>query len=90
MCRWLAFCNPELTSLITDKLGNDDWTLDMSKLRGLEAHAEDPAFQEQWRAVKRTQKAKLAALIKAQTGDDVSLDAMFDIHVRLRVCVTES
>ena len=23
--RWLAFCNPELSSLITKKLGNDDW-----------------------------------------------------------------
>jgi hypothetical protein len=80
--RWLAFCNPELSDLITKKLGTDEWTLDMSKLRGLEEHASDPEFRAQWRAVKQEKKKQLAALIKDMTGDDVNTDAMFDIHVR--------
>ena len=80
--RWLAFCNPELSALITDKIGTDEWTLDMSKLRALEAHATDPEFQKQWKAVKQTKKEQLAALIKEVTGDTVDTNAMFDIHVR--------
>jgi Carbohydrate phosphorylase len=80
--RWLAFCNPELSALITETLGTDEWTLDMGLLRGLEKHADDPAFRAKWRDIKRVKKAKLAAKIKAVTGDNVNLDAMFDIHVR--------
>ena len=48
LCRWLTFCNPELSALITETLGNDEWTLDMSKLRGLEQYASDAKFQEKW------------------------------------------
>jgi Carbohydrate phosphorylase len=59
--RWLAFCNPELSALITKTLGSDEWTLNMKKLRGLEKYAEDPEFQKKWRAVKVEKKAQLAS-----------------------------
>ena len=78
----MAFCNPELSALITEKIGTDEWTLDMSKLRALEEHATDPEFQKQWKAVKQTKKDQLAALIKEMTGDTVDTNALFDIHVR--------
>lgn len=80
-CSWLAFCNPELTALITETLGTDEWTLDMSLLRGLEKHAEDPEFQAKWRAVKFEKKQQLADYIEEVTGDKVPIDALFDIHV---------
>lgn len=79
----MAFCNPELSALVTEKIGTDEWTLDMSKLRALEAHASDPTFQKQWKAVKQAKKEQLAGLIKTMTGDTVDTNAMFDIHVRL-------
>lgn len=82
VCRWLAFCNPELSELITSTIGTDEWTLDMSKLRALEAHASDPEFQKKWKAVKQTKKEQLAAYIKSVTGDTVDTNAMFDVHVR--------
>jgi starch phosphorylase len=82
MRRWLRFCNPELSKLITETLGSDDWTLDMSQLRGLEQHAKNPDFQKRWREVKQTKKQQLAKTIKAMTGDDVDTTAMFDVHVR--------
>ena len=31
--RWLAFCNPELSALITDTLGSDDWIKDFDLLQ---------------------------------------------------------
>ena len=31
--RWLAFCNPELSALITETLGSDDWVKDFDLLQ---------------------------------------------------------
>lgn len=53
-------------------------------LSGLRKFATDKDFQAKWRAVKMQKKAKLAALLKERTGDDVNMDSMFDIHVRRR------
>lgn len=80
--RWLAFCNPELATLITDTLGTDAWKTEMSLLTGLASKATDPAFQKQWRGVKQVKKAKLAAKIKELTGEEVDTTAMFDIQIK--------
>ncbi len=41
------------------------------------------AFHKEWQAVKQTKKQKLAAYVKGLTGDDLNLNAMFDIQVRV-------
>jgi len=33
--RWLSFCNPELSAVITKWLGSEEWVLDTEKLAGL-------------------------------------------------------
>ncbi|GIL74061.1 hypothetical protein Vretimale_4977 [Volvox reticuliferus] len=80
--RWLAFCNPPLRNLITKRLGSDDWILHLDNLKGLRAHADDPAFQAEWREVKHAAKVKAAALIQRLTGVKVNTNAMFDIQVK--------
>eukprot|EP00798_Chlamydomonas_sp_ICE-L_P025386 gene25386-11048_t len=80
--RWMAWCNPELTSLISEKLGDDTWINDAGQLAKLREFATDPGFQAKWKAVKQTRKAMLAALIKKLHGDDVNLDAMFDVQIK--------
>jgi starch phosphorylase len=130
--RWLAYCNPELSALITATLGSDSWItdtvqlqvraaafghvlcspvhlywafhIDASVLAATSAHApaamsvsqhggrcllqklkklaSDATFQAKWKAVKQTKKAKLAAVIKQTHGDDVNMNALFDIQVR--------
>jgi starch phosphorylase len=80
--RWLAFCNPALSALITKTLGSDSWITDTYELSKLKPYAEDPAFQEQWRAVKLENKKKLAAYIKDTFGEDVPLNALFDIQIK--------
>ncbi|KXZ54777.1 hypothetical protein GPECTOR_4g847 [Gonium pectorale] len=80
--RWLAWCNPELSALITEALGSDEWINDTEKLAGLRAFASDAAFQKRWAAVKAAKKAKLAALIKKVHGDDVNQNALFDIQIK--------
>ena len=39
--RWLRLCNKELSELITELLGNEDWVRDLSLLKNLEKYADD-------------------------------------------------
>lgn len=80
--RWLAYCNPELSALITEALGTDQWISDATLLAGLKPKAEDPAFRKRWSDVKVARKAKLAARIKEVTGYNVPTSSLFDIQVK--------
>jgi starch phosphorylase len=80
--RWLLKCNPRLSALITKRLGHQGWVRDLDLLRGLEKAAGDPAFQQEFMAVKRANKVELAAVIKAECGIDVSPDALFDVQIK--------
>ena len=79
--RWLMQCNPELTKLISDRIG-PEFLDDIDLLQGLNAHADDPSFQGQFAAVKQANKQKLARLIKDRLGITVSADAMFDVQIK--------
>ncbi len=79
--RWLRVCNPSLSSLIDEKIGSD-WPRDLDRLRSLEQFADDPGFQEQFLAIKRENKVKLAAMIAEKCGITVSPDALFDVQIK--------
>ena len=79
--RWLAACNPTLAGLITEQIG-DGWVTDLDQLEQLEPLADNPAFQEKWRAVKHANKVRLAANIKNKTKLEISPDMMFDVQVK--------
>ena len=79
--RWMVLVNPRLSSLISEKIG-DGWIRNLDELRGLEAFADDPGFCNEWRRVKRANKADLAAFIAKRTGIAVNPDSLFDIQVK--------
>jgi starch phosphorylase len=80
--RWMVLSNPRLSALITGKIG-DSWVRRMEgELRRLEAWADDAEFQNQWRQVKRGNKAALVRLIKERTGIVVDPESLFDIQVK--------
>ncbi len=79
--RWLMQCNPERTKLITQTIG-PAFLDDVNALQALADHAEDPAFQEQFAAVKRGNKDRLTRLIKDRMNIVVSPDALFDVQVK--------
>ena len=79
--RFIKLANPRLSDLITDAVG-DGWLTDLDKLSGLESVADDPAFQEQWRAVKLANKVELATLLEARTGRVFPTDPMYDIMIK--------
>jgi len=79
--RWLAFSNPDLSKLISSKIG-DAWITHEEELHRLEPLAEDADFRSIWRQVKHSCKQQLAALIHERTGMTVSPDTMFDVQVK--------
>ena len=80
--RWMALCNRPLAELIASRIG-DSWIGHLEdEVRQLEPHAEDPAFCESWRAVKRQNKGALADWIQTRTGVSVDPDSLFDVHVK--------
>ena len=79
--RWLMQCNPALTKLVTERIG-PEFLDDVSKLRGLLQHADDPGFQRQFAAVKRANKERLVRLIKERVNVSVSPDALFDVQIK--------
>jgi len=79
--RWLLACNPRLSSLITSKIGRG-WERDLTQLRGLEAYAKDPEFQQQFMEVKHANKVDLARIIKRDCGVDVDPSALFDVQIK--------
>jgi starch phosphorylase len=81
--RWVAHANPGMSTLISDQIG-EDWVADLSQLERLKplAGSDHPAFHAEWRAVKRANKERLAALVKAECGVEFSPDALFDVQVK--------
>ncbi len=79
--RWLGHCNPELSDLITDKIGND-WLKDLSQLKNLEKFADDKEFQQKFMQIKKDNKVKLANYIKTTMGIDVDPNSIFDIQIK--------
>lgn len=80
--RWLALCNMELSSLITELLGSDEWITDLDKLRALEKYADDEAILRRFIDIKQTKKSQLADFIKAHDGVEVAPGSVFDIQIK--------
>ncbi|MEM6883822.1 MAG: glycogen/starch/alpha-glucan phosphorylase, partial [Verrucomicrobiota bacterium] len=80
--RWLQACNTGLTGLINNTLGSENWVTDLDQLRGLEAHAGDAGFQQEFMRIKRENKVALAQVIQEECGVMVSPDAMFDVNIK--------
>src|SRR5207248_3774623 len=79
--RFIMLTNPGLTTLVTDAIG-DGWMRDLEQLRALEPMADDDAFREEWRRVKRRNKEALAAEIQRKTGLTPDPASLFDIQVK--------
>jgi len=79
--RWLGLCNPELSELITDKVGSDEWLTDLSKL-GVLNGCLDGRTINRFNKIKAKKKEQLAAYIKKMDGFDVNPDTIFDVQVK--------
>jgi starch phosphorylase len=79
--RWLVQANPLLARLITRTIG-DGWITDLDEIRALEPWARDGAFRDEFMAIKRSNKARLARVIAETTGVTVDPGSLFDVQVK--------
>ncbi len=79
--RWLNQANPELTALIAKAIG-DGFQKDLTKLIKLTPLADDKDFRKAFRAVKKSNKVRLAKKIEALTGVKLNTDSLFDVQIK--------
>lgn len=80
--RWFALCNMELSALITELLGSDEWIVNLDMLKQLEKYADDDEVMEKFIAIKQTKKNQLADFIESHDGVEVNSESIFDIQIK--------
>ncbi|XP_022755858.1 alpha-glucan phosphorylase, H isozyme [Durio zibethinus] len=80
--RWLRFCSPELSNIITKWLKTDLWVTNLDLLSGLRKFADNADFQNEWASAKMANKQRLAQYILRVTGVSIDPNSLFDIQVK--------
>ena len=78
--RWLGLCDPELTELITSRIGPGFLT-NLDRLEELKPLIDDELIRE-FNRIKREKKVQLAAVIEKNEGVVINPDAVFDVQVK--------
>ena len=79
--RWLQLCNPELSTLITDAIG-DGWIKNLNELGKLSAFKDDRGFLGDFLKAKRNAKRQFCDWLRWSTGQILDPDSMFDCQVK--------
>jgi glycogen phosphorylase len=79
--RWLQLCNPGLSTLITDAIG-DGWIRDLREVSKLKAFTEDSGFREDFRNAKRNAKRQFCDWLYWSTGQTLDPDSIFDCQIK--------
>ena len=79
--RWLLHCNHELTSLITDMIG-EGYKKDASELENLQKFADDPAFVKTLLNVKQTKKTEFKQYLQDKEVITIDDHSIFDVQVK--------
>lgn len=79
--RWLHSCNPRLSRLITDSIG-EGWVGDLEQLSQLEPLVDDADWLARFAQVKADNKAGLCDWVAREHGLMLNPDAIFDIQIK--------
>ncbi|WP_341664120.1 glycogen/starch/alpha-glucan phosphorylase [Vibrio sp.] len=79
--RWLKFCNPDLSELISSRIGNE-WPAHLEQLEQIAQYADDAEFQQQFMAVKKRNKQRLADWVKEHLDVELDTKAIFDVQIK--------
>ncbi|GFZ01647.1 alpha-glucan phosphorylase 2 [Actinidia rufa] len=78
--RWLRFCSPELSHIITKWLKTDQWVTNLDLLTDLRQFADNADLQAEWESAKMANKQRLAQFILQVTGISIDPNSLFDIQ----------
>jgi starch phosphorylase len=79
--RWLRLANQPLFHTIEEAIG-DGWITDLSQLNKLKALAGDKALRDGFIKAKRDAKSRFAQWLKAESGETVDPDSIFDCQIK--------
>ena len=79
--RWLLLANPPLARTITEAIG-DAWVTDLAELTRLEPLAGDKSLRDAFLAANREAKTRLAAWLKATSGQTLDPDTIVDCQIK--------
>ncbi|MFW6268560.1 MAG: glycogen/starch/alpha-glucan phosphorylase [Bacillota bacterium] len=79
--RWLIKCNPQLSELITETIG-EEWIENPQEIEKIVKYREDNDFQKRIAEIKESNKTQLAEYIKEQTGIIINENSIFDVHAK--------
>jgi glycogen phosphorylase len=79
--RWLLLANPELARTITVAIG-DGWMTDLSQLSKLRSLESDSGFRSAFLKAKRDAKSKFADWLRANSGQTVDPETIFDCQIK--------
>ncbi len=80
--RWLRMCNPDLSALISEAAGSDEWVRDLSILKGLESKRKDDKLMKRLIDIKHQNKVRLAEYIKQTEGIEIDPNSIFDVQIK--------
>jgi len=80
--RWVHCANPALSGIFTKYLGSQKWLTDMTLLKEMLQHKEDPKLHAEWMAMKRGCKAKLAEWLQETMDLQIDQEALIDIQIK--------
>ena len=79
--RWLMQCNPELSSLIDEAIG-DKWRKEMDYIAELKPFADDPAFRQKFAEVKYHNKLRMADALFRHQNIELNADSVIDAQAK--------
>ena len=78
---WLKECNPKLSELITENIG-DAWVKDLTQLKKLLPLAQEPGFCRRWAEIKQINKTRLADFIQQTLEIKIDPESIFDVQIK--------
>ena len=79
--RWLVECDPELSKLISSRIG-EGWKTNADELEGLLASHDDENLLDALVSVKAANKRRFASWLKDHQGTDISPDSVLDVQAK--------
>jgi starch phosphorylase len=79
--RWLLLCNPNLSDIIGERIG-DNWITHLDELTNLNELVNDESFILDVQKVKQENKMKLAHWLESEYNVKINVNSMFDIQVK--------
>jgi len=79
--RWLCQSNPELTQLLTEKIG-DGFIRNGAELEKFRAFENDDETLDKLAEIKKNNKVRFAKLVKEKSGIVLDTDSIFDVQVK--------